>query len=119
MARYQLNPVHCDRERWLKQYYFVRAAFSVAWVAAAFAAGASSPVIAGALLVLYPAWDAAANFADALRSGHLAGAACDVFQMEPDPSPRLSGNTSPPACTRTERSGVWHPQPPDATSVST
>ncbi|MCK1658950.1 DUF308 domain-containing protein [Bradyrhizobium sp. 151] len=72
MARYQLNPLHCDRERWLKQYYFVRAAFSVAWVAAAFAAGASSPVIAGALLVLYPAWDAAANFADAVRSGGLA-----------------------------------------------
>ncbi|MCK1286087.1 DUF308 domain-containing protein [Bradyrhizobium sp. 44] len=72
MARYQLDPVHTDRERWLKQYYFVRAAFSVAWVAAAFAAGASSPVIAGALLVLYPAWDAAANFADAVRSGGLA-----------------------------------------------
>jgi hypothetical protein len=39
MARYQLDPVHTDRERWLKQYYFVRTAFSVAWVAAAFAAG--------------------------------------------------------------------------------
>jgi uncharacterized membrane protein HdeD (DUF308 family) len=69
VAQYQLDLVRADRARWLKQYYFVRAAFSVAWVAAAFAAGASSPVIAGALLVLYPAWDAAANFADALRSG--------------------------------------------------
>ncbi len=52
MAKYQLDLVRADRERWLKQYYFVRAAFSVAWVAAAFAAGASSSVIAGALLVL-------------------------------------------------------------------
>ncbi|MBR0971622.1 DUF308 domain-containing protein [Bradyrhizobium japonicum] len=69
MVHYQLDLVRADRERWLKQYYFIRAAFSVAWVAAALAGGAVSPVIAGALLVLYPAWDAAANFADALRSG--------------------------------------------------
>jgi uncharacterized membrane protein HdeD (DUF308 family) len=67
----QLDLVRADRERWLKQYYFVRATFSVAWVVAAFAVGASSPPIAAALLVLYPAWDAAANFVDALRSGGL------------------------------------------------
>jgi len=68
VAHYQLDLVLADRERWLKQYYFIRAAFSVAWVVAAFSVGASS-LIAGVLLVLYPAWDAAANFVDALRSG--------------------------------------------------
>ncbi|RXT42034.1 DUF308 domain-containing protein [Bradyrhizobium betae] len=71
MAHHQLDLVRADRERWLKQYYFIRAAFSVAWVVAAFAVGSSSPAIAGALLVLYPAWDAAANFVDGLRSGGL------------------------------------------------
>lgn len=69
MTHHQLDLVRVDRERWLKLYYFTRAAFSIAWVAAAFAAGSSSALIAGALLVLYPAWDAAANFVDALRSG--------------------------------------------------
>lgn len=71
MTHYQLDSGVADRERWLKQYYFMRAAFSVAWVIAAFAAGPTSAVIAGALLVLYPAWDAAANFVDGLRSGGL------------------------------------------------
>ncbi|MCS3725550.1 DUF308 domain-containing protein [Bradyrhizobium betae] len=69
MMHHQLDLVRADRERWLKQYYFMRAAFSIAWVGAAFAAGSSSVLIAGALLVLYPVWDAAANFVDALRSG--------------------------------------------------
>lgn len=72
MTHHQLDLVRADREQWLKFYYFIRAAFSVAWVVAAFAVGPSSAAIAGALLVLYPAWDAAANFVDALRSGGLA-----------------------------------------------
>lgn len=72
MTHHQLDLVRADRERWLKQYYFIRAAFSGAWVAAAFAVAPSSAAIAGALLVLYPAWDAAANFVDGLRSGGLA-----------------------------------------------
>ncbi len=71
MTHHQMDLVLADRERWLKQYYFLRAAFSVAWVVAAFSVGPSSAVIAAALLVLYPAWDAAANFVDALRSGGL------------------------------------------------
>lgn len=71
MTQHQMDLIHDDREQWLKQYYFLRAAFSVAWVAAALAIAPSSAAIAGALLVLYPAWDAAANFVDALRSGGL------------------------------------------------
>jgi len=71
VAHHQVDLVRADRERWLKQYYFIRAAFSIAWVIAAFAVGPSSPAIAGALLLLYPAWDAAANFVDGLRSGGL------------------------------------------------
>lgn len=60
-----------DDTQWLKQYYFLRAAFSVAWVIAAFAVAPSSAVIAATLLVAYPAWDAAANYLDARCSGGL------------------------------------------------
>ncbi|UPK30209.1 DUF308 domain-containing protein [Bradyrhizobium sp. 195] len=59
-----------DHAQWLKQYYFLRAAFSVAWVIAAFGI-APSAVVAATLLVAYPAWDAAANYHDALCSGGL------------------------------------------------
>lgn len=58
--------------RWLKQYYFLRAAFSLAWFIAALAIAPSSAAIAAALLVAYPAWDAAANYLDALSSGGLS-----------------------------------------------
>jgi uncharacterized membrane protein HdeD (DUF308 family) len=56
---------------WLKSYYFTRATFSIVWVAAAFTLGTSMSVIVGALLLIYPAWDAAANVVDAQRNGGL------------------------------------------------
>lgn len=55
---------------WLRSYYFVRAIFSVAWVAAAFATGGQSR-LAVLLLVIYPAWDAVANLVDARTNGGL------------------------------------------------
>jgi hypothetical protein len=62
----------CDAaSRWLKSYYFTRAAVAVLWFAAAFTVGKSRPSIAAALLVAYPAWDALANVVDAQRSGGL------------------------------------------------
>ncbi|MFD6318552.1 DUF308 domain-containing protein [Methylorubrum thiocyanatum] len=61
-----------DTARWLSSYYFLRAGVSVGWVAAAFTVGRAAPPAAAALLVAYPAWDAAANLIDARRSGGLA-----------------------------------------------
>ncbi|MCX5512393.1 hypothetical protein C3941_10015 [Kaistia algarum] len=60
-----------EASRWLRSYYFSRAAFSVAWVAAAFTIGRSLPPAGAALLVVYPAWDALANLVDARRNGGL------------------------------------------------
>jgi uncharacterized membrane protein HdeD (DUF308 family) len=57
--------------QWLKPYYFSRAAFSAVWVLAALTLGKSMPGAAAALLLVYPAWDAAANFVDARRNGGL------------------------------------------------
>jgi uncharacterized membrane protein HdeD (DUF308 family) len=71
MANIQ-TPVAASGEQWLKQYYFMRAAFSVLWVAAALTIGQQSFAVAAALLIAYPAWDAAANVVDAARSGGLA-----------------------------------------------
>lgn len=61
-----------DTARWLSSYYFLRAGVSVGWVAAALTVGRAAPPAAAALLVAYPAWDAAANLIDARRSGGLA-----------------------------------------------
>jgi len=56
----------------LRNYYFARALVAAAWVAAAFAIGDAAPVAVAALLVAYPAWDAAANLFDAASNGGLA-----------------------------------------------
>lgn len=63
------KPDTADGNKWLTGYYVTRAAFSVAWVAAAFTLATSMPAIVGALLLIYPAWDAAANLVDAQRNG--------------------------------------------------
>jgi uncharacterized membrane protein HdeD (DUF308 family) len=72
MTNYQTAVASGDKEQWLKRYYFTRAAFSVIWVAAALTAGRQSLPVAAAVLIIYPAWDAAANFVDAARNGGLA-----------------------------------------------
>lgn len=54
---------------WLRKLYFIRAAFSFAWVALAFTLAKASPVVASGLLIVYPAWDAAANLLDARMTG--------------------------------------------------
>ncbi|MGA1833346.1 DUF308 domain-containing protein [Rhizobium wenxiniae] len=56
---------------WLRSYYFVRALFSIAWIGAAVLAHGQIAV-ASLLLVIYPAWDAIANLADARANGGLA-----------------------------------------------
>ncbi|MFN3005944.1 DUF308 domain-containing protein [Mycolicibacterium wolinskyi] len=58
-------------DTWLKRYYFTRAAFSVAWVGAAFGFGDGPAAVVAALLLIYPAWDAVANLVDAQRNGGL------------------------------------------------
>lgn len=73
MTDHQMSIAASGKDDWLKRYYFARAAFSILWVAAALTVGGQSFAVAAALLIVYPAWDAAANYVDAMRSGGLAG----------------------------------------------
>ncbi len=66
-----LEPVR-PASAWLRSYYFTRAGVSAGWVALAFTSARRAPLLAAILLVAYPAWDAAANWADAAREGGLA-----------------------------------------------
>ena len=57
---------------WLRKLYLARAVFSLTWVVLAFTLAPRSMALLGALIVLYPAWDALANVVDARQSGGLA-----------------------------------------------
>lgn len=72
MTNHQMSISANVAGQWLKRYYFTRAAFSIVWVVAALTAGRQSFPLAAALLIMYPAWDAAANFVDAGQAGGLA-----------------------------------------------
>lgn len=65
----------------LARYYAVRAAFSLLWVAAAFAVGTSPSPVASALLLLYPAWDGLANYRDAQCNGGLGRNPSQAFNV--------------------------------------
>ncbi|WP_413733561.1 DUF308 domain-containing protein [Sodalis sp. RH21] len=60
-----------SQNRWLQSYYFLRAGVSVAWIVLAVLIGKHNPTIGAVLLVLYPAWDALANYIDARKNGGL------------------------------------------------
>lgn len=60
-----------SQERWLQLYYLGRAVFSAAWVASVLTLGQRYPALGAFLLVIYPLWDAAANYVDAARNGGL------------------------------------------------
>ncbi|CAK6465981.1 DUF308 domain-containing protein [Klebsiella variicola] len=63
------NHYHEPQQHWLQHYYFIRTAFSILWVIAVFSADQFSLIGTSVLLILYPAWDAMANYMDALKSG--------------------------------------------------
>lgn len=66
MSNHVLNSeAPTDLGRWLTSYYVARGLFSLIWVGAVLVIAPASTVVAGALLLIYPAWDAAANAVDA------------------------------------------------------
>jgi uncharacterized membrane protein HdeD (DUF308 family) len=64
---------------WLRNYYLVRFLFSAVWVVVAFTVARASPAIAAVMLVIYPAWDAAANYQDATTNGGLLSNRSQAF----------------------------------------
>lgn len=66
------TPSSTANDAWLRTMYTTRAVFSLVWVALALTVGQGSIAIGSLLLVIYPAWDALANAADARKSGGLA-----------------------------------------------
>ena len=77
----QMNDQSPSSNGWLKSYYYLRFAVSAAWVVAAFTVAKSSPPLAAAMLVAYPAWDALANYIDARRTGGLGRNKSQLFNF--------------------------------------
>jgi hypothetical protein len=69
------------KNAWLRRYYFVRAGFSIVWVAAAFGLAHSVRPVVVALLLIYPAWDAVANYVDGQRNGGLRRNPTQAFNV--------------------------------------
>ncbi|WP_454688358.1 DUF308 domain-containing protein [Achromobacter aloeverae] len=67
--------------QWLQTYYFLRTGVSIAWIALAAIVGKHNPAIGAVLLVVYPAWDALANYLDARRSGGLGANPSQKFNL--------------------------------------
>lgn len=81
MAAQFSESIRLQDERWLKRYYFARAAFSVVWVALAFIAGQHVTAIGAVLLVVYPLWDALANYVDMSRIGGMRKNSTQAFNV--------------------------------------
>ena len=71
MQNQRPNVLTISSSGWLKRYYYVRAAFSLIWVGLAFTLGRHFPQVSALMLIVYPAWDAAANYVDATSNGGL------------------------------------------------
>ena len=65
------QPAAQSINQWLKTYYFIRGGFSIVWIALAITIAPTAPLFAATLLVAYPAWDAIANYIDAMKNGGL------------------------------------------------
>ena len=66
---------------WLQKFYFLRAGVAGVWISLVILTAPASLPLAIALLVLYPAWDAYANWLDAQQSGGLAFNKGQTFNM--------------------------------------
>lgn len=75
------TPDLAENNAWLTRYYFTRAGFSVAWVAAAFGLADGPPAVVSALLLVYPAWDAIGNYVDAQHNGGLRRNPTQAFNL--------------------------------------
>lgn len=75
------NSTRAIQERWLCTYYISRAAFSATQVISALTLGQSNAALGAILLVIYPLWDAAANYVDAARNGGLAHNPTQAFNV--------------------------------------